>query len=220
MTEVVNSMLGVFEMTEKFFNLEEEKQDRIINAAMKEFSNRGYAQASTNEIVKQAGISKGLIFHYFQNKQGLFLFLYDYAMEKMMSEIGSRMDWEERDIFQMYRQVIEVKLRLCRVYPDMFNFLRAAYVDEASEAASILEERNHHFIKEWQGRMFANLDDSKFKEGIDVQRAIHILVWSMEGYSHSQFEKIKSMPLEEMDLDAMMVEIDIYLEMLKQAFYR
>ena len=51
-------------------NLKKEKQDRMINAALKVFAMNGYQKASTDDIVKEAGISKGLLFHYFapQNK--------------------------------------------------------------------------------------------------------------------------------------------------------
>ena len=59
-------------------SLSEEKQQRILNAALKEFAQKGYKNASTNQIVKEADISKGLLFHYFKNKKQLFLFLYDY----------------------------------------------------------------------------------------------------------------------------------------------
>ena len=52
-------------MNEKFFDLKKEKQDRMINAALKAFAVNGYKRASTDEIVKDAGISKGLLFHYF-----------------------------------------------------------------------------------------------------------------------------------------------------------
>jgi len=47
-------------MPHKFLALEPEKQSRIINAAIKEFVHKGYNKASTNEMVKDADISKGL----------------------------------------------------------------------------------------------------------------------------------------------------------------
>ena len=55
-------------MNEKFFDLKKEKQDRMINAALKVFALNGYRHASTDDIVREAAISKGLLFHYFENK--------------------------------------------------------------------------------------------------------------------------------------------------------
>ena len=69
--------------------MEPEKRERIINAAINEFTKKGYRNASTNEIVKEAGISKGLIFHYFKNKKQLYLFLYDYLIWILKYRIGN-----------------------------------------------------------------------------------------------------------------------------------
>ena len=55
-------------MNEKFFDLKKEKQDRMINAALKVFALHGYRHACTDDIVKEAAISKGLLFHYFGSK--------------------------------------------------------------------------------------------------------------------------------------------------------
>ena len=65
-------------MNEKFFDLKREKQDRMINAGLKVFAKSGYRHATTDDIVKEAGISKGLLFHYFTNKVGVYVFLMDY----------------------------------------------------------------------------------------------------------------------------------------------
>lgn len=61
-------------MVSKFLNLDSEKQNRILNAAINEFAEKGYENASTNEIVKDAGISKGLLFHYFKIRSNYFYF--------------------------------------------------------------------------------------------------------------------------------------------------
>ncbi|GEM01866.1 regulatory protein, tetR family [Halolactibacillus halophilus] len=50
-------------MTTTFHNVEPDKQQRIIEAAMKHFAENGYKDASTNKIVKEAGIGKGMLFY-------------------------------------------------------------------------------------------------------------------------------------------------------------
>ena len=56
-------------MEKIFKNIDIEKRDRIINSALEEFSKNRFEKASTNNIVKNANISKGLLFHYFANKK-------------------------------------------------------------------------------------------------------------------------------------------------------
>ena len=88
-------------MNEKFFDLKKEKQDRMINAALKVFARKGYEHASTDDIVKEAGISKGLLFHYFISKLGLYSFVYDYSVKYMMLELSTGVDKEETDYFEL-----------------------------------------------------------------------------------------------------------------------
>ncbi|MEM7657023.1 MAG: helix-turn-helix domain-containing protein, partial [Bacteroidota bacterium] len=48
-----------------------EKQQNILKAALKLFANEGYANTSTSKVAKAAGVSEGLIFRHFKNKEGL-----------------------------------------------------------------------------------------------------------------------------------------------------
>ncbi|EUJ31031.1 TetR family transcriptional regulator [Listeria cornellensis FSL F6-0969] len=47
----------------------EDKRDKILKVAVEEFADHGYKAASTNRISEIAGVSKGLIFHYFGSKE-------------------------------------------------------------------------------------------------------------------------------------------------------
>ncbi len=64
-------------MNEKFFSLPEEKQQAIINAGYRVFSQNTYKKSPVSEIAAEAGISKSLLFYYFRNKKELYLFLWE-----------------------------------------------------------------------------------------------------------------------------------------------
>ena len=59
-------------MNEKFYELPEEKQLYVLNAAMEVFAEYEYKKASTDLIAAKAGVSKGLLFYYFHNKKSLY----------------------------------------------------------------------------------------------------------------------------------------------------
>lgn len=48
-----------------------EKQEKILQAALELFAKEGYHATSTNKVAKHAGVSEGLIFRHFGNKEGL-----------------------------------------------------------------------------------------------------------------------------------------------------
>jgi AcrR family transcriptional regulator len=89
-----------------FFNLDEEKKDRILNAALDEFAEYYYHEASVNRIVERADIAKGSFYQYFQNKKDIFMYLVSWIGEKKidyMKEILSNI--YEVDFFQGLRNL-------------------------------------------------------------------------------------------------------------------
>ena len=213
-------LIGGFTMLSKFFNLEQEKQERILNAATKEFAEKNYANASTNEIVKQAGISKGLLFHYFKNKKELYLFLYDYYLELLVNDLFANIDLDEPDIFNKYRSITLIKFELMKKHPEMFTFVRLAFEEDSPEIKIELEKRNKDILKSSYSKLASSIDVSKFKEGIDIPKAMNIIFWSLEAFGYQKQEQTKEIPLDQLNIEDLLEEMDEYIEMLKLAFYK
>lgn len=55
-----------------FLNLAPEKQEKLLSAAVREFTERPYNEASINRIVREAGIPRGSFYMYFRDKEDLF----------------------------------------------------------------------------------------------------------------------------------------------------
>ena len=79
-------------MNEKFFSLPEARQDLIRSSAMIEFGDNTFKKTSADSIAKRAGVSKGLLFHYFKDKRELYLYLFQYALDVC---IGKYDYWED-----------------------------------------------------------------------------------------------------------------------------
>jgi TetR/AcrR family transcriptional regulator len=207
-------------MFSKFFNLDKEKQNRIVNAAMKEFAQKGYDRASTNEIVKEAGISKGLLFHYFQNKKQLYLFLYDYFMEVLTEEIYKKIDLSESDFFVRIHRVSMVKMDVLKEYPELFRFIEIAYMEESREVKVELDKRKKEFTDINVNRVYEGIDVTKFKKEMDITKALKIITWTFEKLGEEAMYKAKLSSNHEIDYDAVFKESEEYIEMLKTCFYK
>ena len=53
----------------------EERKSQIMEAAMKVITRKGFSNARMDDIVKEAGLSKGAIYHHYQGKKDIFLAL-------------------------------------------------------------------------------------------------------------------------------------------------
>ncbi|MBU3190152.1 TetR/AcrR family transcriptional regulator [Clostridium bowmanii] len=207
-------------MFSKFLNLKTEKQERILQAAIKEFADKGFESASTNEIVKEAGISKGILFHYFQNKKKLFLFVFDYCVEVCMDEFFEKVDEKQSDIFEKLRQIASFKLELLNKYPSIFKFIESAIGEECSEVKSEIEERKKELAESNYSKVFNNIDKTKFREGVDVNRAINIIMWTLDGFGTSELKKAKASAAKQMDYEKVFHEMDSYIDIFKNSFYK
>ena len=69
-----------------------EKEQKILDAALKLFVERGFQGTSTAEIAKTAGVATGTLFHYFKTKEELINRLYLYTKENMLNEIREHHD--------------------------------------------------------------------------------------------------------------------------------
>ena len=73
-----------------FYNLPEEKRERLLRAAREEFSRVPYESASVNRIIRSAGIPRGSFYMYFTDKEELFGHLmdsYGALLERRMGEL-------------------------------------------------------------------------------------------------------------------------------------
>ena len=61
----------------------EEKELEILLAATEEFSEKGFFQTKTEDIANRAGVSKGLVFHYFKSKKNLYNQVVKVAIQKL-----------------------------------------------------------------------------------------------------------------------------------------
>jgi AcrR family transcriptional regulator len=79
-------------------NLEESRRERVLHAAMAEFGRRGYSGASLNVIAREAGVAKGSLFQYFDDKFDFFAHVAEHTSlmvyAAMLPHLTSRADDE------------------------------------------------------------------------------------------------------------------------------
>lgn len=125
-------------MNEKFFDLKKEKQDRIINGALKIFGIYDYQHASTDDMVREAGISKGLLFHYFGSKIGVYAFVYEFVIRFWKMELAASIH-EEEDPFLIFERRENARIQIMKRYPYLHLFLEKCQEEQCEEAVKRIE---------------------------------------------------------------------------------
>lgn len=172
-------------MNEKFFDLSREKQDRMINGAVEVFAKNGFKHASTDDMVKAVGVSKGLWFHYFGSKLGLYNFVYGYSVKYVILELSSILDAEERDYFEVVKQMEFTNMRIKKKYPYMLMFLAQAKKEKDEEVRAQIAEDQTFYEEKWNG-FLKNADILSIEEKTQREKVKKLVRYTIQGILDEQ----------------------------------
>lgn len=206
-------------MYDNFYKINPDKQKKIITSAVKEFVENGFDKASTNAIIEKADISKGSLFNYFKNKKGLYIFVVDYSIE-VVEDLYNQIDQSERDVFKRLEDTGLYKFEFQKEYPYVFDFLIASLKDESKIIKDVVSTKVQESQLKGMHLLYKNIDYSKFKEEIDIEKAIEILTWTMQGFADKFTERINTFEDIETFGEEYLKEWQDYSKILKNSFYK
>lgn len=169
-------------MNDKFFTLPKDKQDRILNAGFRVFSQNSYKKSPMNEIAMEADISKSLLFFYFRNKKEFYLFLMKTAEELTMKYLLESGCYQESDIFEMMYKGLMAKIEMMKKYPDMSSFALKAYYEDDEEVKDELRKIIEPYTELSTNTTLPKLNPEDYKDGLDLNLMYQNMYLVSEGY--------------------------------------
>lgn len=168
---------------ETFFNLEDQKRKIIIESAIEEFSKHTFLEASVNRIVEKAGISKGSLYQYFEDKKDLYLFLIEHAGQLKLDYLKKQ---QIQISFENFNEGFESLLfagsKFSMANPQLSQLVRNATQGELiDESLRKMQEMNRSFL-------VALVDDAKKQNQIDANHPTDLVVFLLNVIS-TQFYK-------------------------------
>jgi len=203
--------------TNQFLNLEAEKQNRIIQAAITEFAQNTYVNASTNRIVKACGISKGSLFKYFTDKEDLYFFLLDTVMWEMLRDIESDVENLSTELFQRIIDYSALEISWYIKNPDKGRLIMSAVTEKDEEICSRMAERYGARGENIYYELLADIEGKNLK--IAKEKIAELLKWVLEGFNKAFLKKadINKESFEQLK-ENYIQELSNYIEILKTGF--
>lgn len=176
---------------ETFFNLPQEKQQRIIKAAIDEFSERHYSQVSINGIIKRADIPKGSFYQYFENKDDVYIYLFTQVSDTKIELFKSL--WKEipRLSFQEYMMHYIGELKKLGASDDQMTKLKNEFLNECPQEIKkqILKTEMPKSINTFKKVIDAYVEKGEFKEGLDSNVGAYVTVMSISSLEHYDYSE-------------------------------
>lgn len=195
-------------MYETFEKLPESKREQILQVCMEEFIENGYRNASTNTIVKRLGISKGLLFLYFKNKKGLYLYLVEHFFQILLEDYLRIYGGLNANI-DIFDNLGEFYKGLIQQNPELILFMLQAFLHTPTELREEVEER-HNLI---HGDVIRHLSTKGFREGIDVRIVVDLLHLVSFSIGQSIFADMKGKSLSTAEKEIIDRKIESYEEL-------
>ncbi len=180
-------------MIEKFKNLPAAQQQDLIDACLDEFGGKGYMRASTNIIVRNAGIPKGTLFYFFGNKKNLFLYLMDYTVGKYVQYVETQSTSMPSDLFERLLHLSSVRMRFAAHAPKLYKFFFKTLLNVPDDLKADMQERFQLYADGNRQLMSAGLDTSRMREGVSVDQVLGLLNYFLEGLLASHAEQLTKM---------------------------
>jgi TetR/AcrR family transcriptional regulator len=132
----------------RFEKIPPEKRRQILDAAAREFAEKGYDGASLNRIIDDAGVSKGAMYYYFDDKEDLFHTVIVDVHEEFFAATGEFPDVPDVKTFWRASEDFFAKMMSCAVSnPVLIGLYKSwnAAMARGELSRSVREDQKLHF---------------------------------------------------------------------------
>jgi AcrR family transcriptional regulator len=177
--------------------MRDEKKTHIMNVAMEHFANEGYHHTTISHIAKHAGISKGLMYNYFESKEELLAAILSRSMREISHYFDPDKDGilseEEFELFiRKYFLIIRENLSFWRLYYQLLqqkdvreHFLKI-FQGPVNSVKSVYLNGNQTFLALASKLILEYFMRKKEKKpaGYDPVLDMNMFIYTIEGFAH------------------------------------
>jgi len=186
-----------------FYNLNEEKRQKIFKADVREFATRKFSEASLNQIVKAAKIPWGSFYQYFDGKEDLYLYVIEEISKykwDALKQVG--VEDVDGDFFDTIKEKIMAFIELGKYNPD---YAQIAIFQEMDDSEFIRKLRGDS-TKPWKQIIERDKKRGVIKPEIDAD----VMIDMFYNFVLMNFYKVS------LDEDKFMTRLDIAIKIMRE----
>ncbi len=162
--------------TSTFFNLPDEKRQRILNSSIDEFAKCSPEHASIARIIDRAGIPRGSFYQYFTDIQDMYHYVITIiSNEKMeyLQEILDKMD--ELNVFQIFRLLYQAGIKFAHDNPRLAAIGTQFFKDNRTLGHGIFQDMEEKSLAFFQHLLTGGQIKGEIDPQVDIQLAAYML---------------------------------------------
>ncbi|GEM_PF-652870 len=152
---------------ERFTWSETGKRKEILEAALAEFKERGYHQATISMIAKRAGVTEPTIYEYFKNKQDLLYSIPEAAMQGFLESLDESLNLLGNPHHELYTFLLH-QIRSVRDAPTYYSVL----IMELRSNTGFYASQGYQLLREYSSRLVSiikrGIELGSFRKDLDI----------------------------------------------------
>ena len=158
-------------------------KERILEAALEIFSQKGFHPATTDEIAERAGVGKGTLYRYFETKEKLFAELVRLRLEELERRAGSVMDGQD-DVLTMISKYIRVYFEFFDGNQRLFRLIVQEQLELGEDSLSAYFRKVMRAIPHLKRKVYEGTQQGILKD-VDFQTVFY----GTMGFAHGVIQK-------------------------------
>lgn len=146
----------------------EASRARILEAATQAFAERGLGGARVDEIARRAGVNKALLYHYFGNKESLYLAVLEETYRRIRSA-ESELALETLAPAEAMARLVDFTWRYFLDHPEFIHLVNTENLHRARhlERSGRLRALHHPLVERIREILERGVEQGVFREGVD-----------------------------------------------------
>lgn len=203
----------------QFNKLPIEKQTEILQASLSEFAEYGYDLASTNRITNACGISKGVLFKYFGDKESLFLKVCEDHIQAYSEamQVGTY-----RDVFDCIDDFTRQKICWLKERPVYYRLSMRIFKEPNHPVYSKIQSLSATVRQKQLQAIQSLLPISGLREGVTDEQALALMFWVAQGLQDQYMDQYPDFRKADFDdfYGKISLEMNHYFNLIRFGIYK
>lgn len=157
-----------------------DKRERILEAALRVFADRGFYNAKVSEVARAAGVADGTIYLYFKNKDDLLIQLFEDRMDFLILRLREELTRVGGTVVNRIRRLILLHLQIGATWPELAEFITV----ELRQSSKFVKEYDNPkfsaYLRVLRDLVEEGQEDGTLKRHLDSRLVVRALFGALD----------------------------------------
>ncbi|MGM0500885.1 MAG: TetR/AcrR family transcriptional regulator [Bacillota bacterium] len=167
------------------------KKNKVIEAAIKLFSEQGYHKTAVSEIADKAGVAKGTVYWHFESKEQLFWGVVVSGVKSLNKKLAEQASKNDKSPKEKLEKIISLHLNFFKNSKQVAKMMQDSSVSTNEYFHKEMKKTGEEAIENLAKVIEEGQNKGVFRNGIDAKEGARFIIGALYGSYNPHSYKIK-----------------------------